>query len=87
MDKKDIEILSLLQKDASIALGDLAKAVNLSSTPCWRRVQKLHDGAGGAMTLHAFFERVDELEADADERGQHILSELVDYATEIAPDR
>ncbi len=43
MDKKDIEILSLLQKDASIALGDLAKAVNLSSTPCWRRVQKLHD--------------------------------------------
>lgn len=43
MDKKDIEILSLLQKDASIALADLAKAVNLSSTPCWRRVQKLHD--------------------------------------------
>jgi len=51
------------------------------------RVQKLHDGAGGGMTLQAFFERVDELEADADERGQHILSELVDYATEIAPDR
>jgi len=49
--------------------------------------QRLHDGAGGAMTLQAFFERVDELEADADERGQHILSELVDYATEIAPDR
>ena len=51
------------------------------------RVQKLHGGNGGAMTLQAFFERVDELEADADERGQHILSELVDYATEIAPDR
>lgn len=43
MDKKDIEILALLQKDATIALVDLAKAVNLSSTPCWRRVQKLQD--------------------------------------------
>ena len=43
MDKKDIEILALLQKDASIALGDLAKAVHLSSTPCWRRVQKLRE--------------------------------------------
>ncbi|KQV99252.1 exodeoxyribonuclease I [Rhizobacter sp. Root1221] len=51
------------------------------------RVQKLHDGAGGGLTLEAFFERVDELEPDADDRGQHILSELVDYATEIAPDR
>ena len=43
MDKKDIEILGLLQKDASIALADLARAVNLSSTPCWRRVQKLQE--------------------------------------------
>jgi Lrp/AsnC family transcriptional regulator len=43
MDKKDLEILSLLQKDASIPLADLAKAVNLSSTPCWRRLQKLQD--------------------------------------------
>lgn len=51
------------------------------------RVQKLHDGGGGGMTLEAFFERVDELEPDADDRGQHILSELVDYATEIAPER
>ncbi|MEB0140858.1 MULTISPECIES: Lrp/AsnC family transcriptional regulator [unclassified Undibacterium] len=43
MDKKDLEILSLLQKDASIALSDLAQAVHLSVTPCWRRVQKLHE--------------------------------------------
>lgn len=43
MDKKDLEILSLLQRDASIPLADLASAVNLSSTPCWRRVQKLYD--------------------------------------------
>lgn len=43
MDKIDIEILRLLQKDAAMPLADLAKAVNLSSTPCWRRVQRLHD--------------------------------------------
>ena len=43
MDKKDLEILSLLQNDATIALGDLAQSVHLSSTPCWRRVQKLHE--------------------------------------------
>ncbi|MFZ6815218.1 Lrp/AsnC family transcriptional regulator [Undibacterium sp. Rencai35W] len=43
MDKKDIEILHILQKDASIALADLAQAVHLSVTPCWRRVQRLQD--------------------------------------------
>jgi exodeoxyribonuclease-1 len=48
---------------------------------------RLHDGAGGALTLQAFFERVDLLEAAADERGQDILGALVDYATAIAPER
>ncbi len=48
---------------------------------------RLHDGAGGALTLEAFFERIDQLEPEADERGQEILGALVDYATEIAPDR
>lgn len=43
MDKKDLEILYLLQKDASLALADLAQAVHLSVTPCWRRVQKLQE--------------------------------------------
>ena len=48
---------------------------------------RLHDGAGGAFTLDAFFERVEALEPEADDRGQDILGALVDYATEIAPDR
>lgn len=43
LDKKDLEILGLLQKDAAISLVDLSEAVHLSSTPCWRRVQKLHE--------------------------------------------
>lgn len=55
----------------------------------WRQhcAARLHDGAGGAFTLEAFFERVEALEPEADDRGQDILGALVDYATEIAPDR
>lgn len=41
IDKKDREILSRLQEDATISLNDLATAVSLTPTPCWRRVQKL----------------------------------------------
>ncbi|OYT99708.1 MAG: exodeoxyribonuclease I [Burkholderiales bacterium PBB1] len=55
------------------------------------RASRLHDGVGGGLTLAAFFERIDQL-GDAlpdpdDERAQGILGDLVDYATEIAPDR
>jgi Lrp/AsnC family transcriptional regulator len=43
MDKRDAQILTMLQEDATIGLNDLAKAVNLSPTPCWRRLQKLRE--------------------------------------------
>ncbi len=48
---------------------------------------RLHEGAGGGMTLAAFMEQIDVLGEEADERGQDILGALVDYATQIAPDR
>ena len=48
---------------------------------------RLHEGAGGGLTLEAFFEQIDVLGEEADERGQDILGALVDYATQIAPDR
>ena len=41
IDKKDQEILRLLQLDATMSLAELATAVNLTPTPCWRRIQKL----------------------------------------------
>ncbi len=55
----------------------------------WREhcAHRLHDGAGGSLTLSAFFEQIDALQEAADERGQEILGALVDYATEIAPER
>lgn len=43
MDKLDRRILRLLQEDSTIAVADLAKKVGLSTTPCWRRVQRLEE--------------------------------------------
>lgn len=43
MDAFDRQILALLQRDASLPLKDLAEAVNLSTTPCWKRVRRLED--------------------------------------------
>lgn len=41
MDAIDRRILTALQDDATISIGDLANKVGLSQTPCWKRVQKL----------------------------------------------
>ncbi len=43
MDQLDKAILRELQRDATISIGDLAKAVGLSQTPCWRRVKRLEE--------------------------------------------
>ena len=43
MDNTDRKILHLLQQDSTMPLSDLAEQVNLSSTPCWKRVKKLQD--------------------------------------------
>jgi Lrp/AsnC family transcriptional regulator len=41
MDRTDLKILAILQEDASLAVAEVASRVNLSQTPCWRRIQKL----------------------------------------------
>lgn len=43
LDKFDKAILSLLQRDASIGLQQIAEKVKLSATPCWRRIQRLEE--------------------------------------------
>jgi len=42
MDDIDKKILSLLQVNADIPVAELSKKVNLSSTPCWLRINKLY---------------------------------------------
>ena len=41
LDKTDLKILSILQQNATTAVADIAAQVNLSVTPCWRRIQRL----------------------------------------------
>ena len=43
LDAFDLRILALLQQDASKPLAEIAEAVGLSPTPCWRRIQKLEE--------------------------------------------
>jgi Lrp/AsnC family transcriptional regulator len=41
MDAIDRKILSALQDDASLSVAEIGSRVGLSSTPCWKRIQRL----------------------------------------------
>lgn len=43
MDSLDKKIIRILQEDTTISVADIAKRVGLSTTPCWRRIQKLEE--------------------------------------------
>ena len=43
LDPMDIKILGILQRDCTLPVADIGKAVGLSTTPCWRRIQKLEE--------------------------------------------
>ncbi|AYN27328.1 Lrp/AsnC family transcriptional regulator [Buttiauxella sp. 3AFRM03] len=43
LDKIDRKLLSLLQNDCTLSLQALADAVNLTTTPCWKRLKRLED--------------------------------------------
>ena len=43
LDNYDQSILRVLQSDGKIGNQELAKKVNLSNSPCWRRIKKLED--------------------------------------------
>lgn len=43
MDHIDKKILTLLQEDATLSIAEIAERVGLSTTPCWRRIQKLEE--------------------------------------------
>lgn len=43
LDRVDRQILSILQRDARISNAELAEKVNLSPTPCLRRLRKLEN--------------------------------------------
>jgi Lrp/AsnC family transcriptional regulator len=41
MDGIDRKILEVLQADAALSVAEIGHRVGLSSTPCWKRIQKL----------------------------------------------
>jgi Lrp/AsnC family transcriptional regulator len=43
LDEMDVKILSILQEDCTRPVADIGKEVGLSTTPCWRRIQKLEE--------------------------------------------
>ncbi|MEC9368166.1 MAG: Lrp/AsnC family transcriptional regulator [Pseudomonadota bacterium] len=43
IDKMDRKILAILQKDCTMPVAEIGKLVGLSTTPCWRRIQKMEE--------------------------------------------
>ena len=41
MDAIDRKILTVLQDDAALSVAEIGNRVGLSSTPCWKRIQRL----------------------------------------------
>lgn len=41
LDPQDVKILELLQQDASRSTNDIAEKLNMSQSPCWRRINRL----------------------------------------------
>jgi Lrp/AsnC family transcriptional regulator len=48
MDAIDRKILAVVQEDASLSVAEIGTRVGLSSTPCWKRIQRLE--ADGVIT-------------------------------------
>jgi Lrp/AsnC family transcriptional regulator len=48
MDSIDRKILAVVQDDASLSVAEIGNRVGLSSTPCWKRIQRLE--AEGVIT-------------------------------------
>lgn len=43
LDEMDVKILRILQEDCTRPVAEIGKEVGLSTTPCWRRIQKLEE--------------------------------------------
>jgi Lrp/AsnC family transcriptional regulator len=43
LDAIDVRILEILQQDAEQQVAQIAEQVGLSTTPCWRRIQRLKE--------------------------------------------
>ena len=63
LDDRDIRILSILQTEGRISKAELARRVNLSSSPCWERLQRMEQagiitGYGAQVALEKLTEHI-----------------------------
>ena len=43
LSKIDVQILTLIQQDASLTTQQIADQINISQSPCWRRISRLQE--------------------------------------------
>jgi Lrp/AsnC family transcriptional regulator of ectoine degradation len=43
LDERDLKIIAILQTEGRLSKSELARRVNLSSTPCWERLRHLEE--------------------------------------------
>jgi Lrp/AsnC family transcriptional regulator len=43
IDRLDRKILQILQEDATVPVAEIGRRIGLSTTPCWRRIQRLEE--------------------------------------------
>ena len=80
LDRIDLAILDVLQKNGRISNVNLAKQVNLSASPCLDRVKRLDDSLANALEINESHQRyngklqvrVTELEGDNKKLSQQI---------------
>lgn len=56
LDPADIRILRVMQRDASLAVADIAREAGMSQTPAWRRIKRLKE-AGVIRAVVALVDR------------------------------
>ena len=81
LDSFDRKILDCLQGDADMALAEIASRVGLSTTPCWRRINRLQEqGIEFLKVPHSYYSELEGRVGKIDEPLQELeaLGILVD---------
>src|ERR1041384_6998408 len=86
MDGIERKILAILQEDASRSVAEIGNLVGLSSTPCWKRIQRLE--ADGVIQKRVAIVEQDKLRLGVTvfvsvEPGDHSEGWLRNFATVV----
>ena len=87
LDATDLAILRLIQADASLSLGDIAKEVGLTQTPCWKRIRRMEET--GIITGRVTLVNAEKLGLGSSvfvaiETGDHSAARIESFAKTVA---